>query len=132
MKARNEAKISQLKAERAGLLSRRNAELDAAEEIVDNDAYDRRVDEIHATYTAQLDALLTKINALHYPESRNEWFRAFAGSFPVGEHQPSAKQVAIFARYCERVDTRSGRGCRVGSRLYTLSDSGRYLTVSEY
>lgn len=127
---RNSEEREALAKERARLLAACNAEIDAADEIADNNAYDQRINEIHAAYDQRLATMAARIHALCFPEPRNEWFKGFADSFGVGEHRISDKQADVFFRYCDSID--GDTACRVNGRLYTVSASGHFLTVTDF
>lgn len=118
---------------------KRDEELDALPDDMEDEAYDNAVDEAFKRYNTL--PIYEKIRALEYKESRNAWFRDFVKSFGIfKDRRVTRKQAEVFARYSEpRHEWRSGRGMqyyvRVGNLfietwLFSQNEPG-YVTITE-
>jgi hypothetical protein len=118
---------------------KRDEELDALPDDMEDEAYDNAVDEAFKRYNTL--PIYEKIRALEYKESRNAWFRDFVKSFGIcKDRRVTRKQAEVFARYSEpRHEWRSGRGMqyyvRVGNLfietwIFSQNEPG-YVTITE-
>lgn len=102
--------------------------------IEDDDEWERRNDEIVNTVMRQFWEIYRLEFALRYPESRNEWFKKFVSSFPIGRTQISEKQYRIFAKYCENNEEDAWRTCemycRIGDKFITIKWENSHRTVT--
>ena len=107
------------------------------DDSLSDEEWDKAHDEIIQRYNVL--PLYAKMHALEYPQTRNEWFKKFVGSFGICESRRiSMKQADIFFRYSERNhDREMGRGdsyfVNVGSLFVEtrIFPECAYVTIKE-
>lgn len=107
---RNIDKRMELLRQAKAIQAQKEAEVDALDDSLSDEEWDDAFEEIYKRLDVR--PLYAKMHALEYPQTRNEWFKKFVGSFGVCEaRRISKKQADIFYRYSEgNHDREMGRG----------------------